>query len=142
MDPSKRLGHRGAQEVKSHPWFAHVNWSSLSKEKAAFVPETDSATDTSYFYQKPVSDREMASDLGASTQSRWSSAAGGGAGGGGAGSVSTRRRSNMADVSVDQLTRYRVRRSSMDGASNPMSPAPSRPESSEEGGGGLGMPGT
>ena len=25
-DPKKRLGAHGAAEVKSHPYFAHINW--------------------------------------------------------------------------------------------------------------------
>lgn len=48
-DPNQRLGARGASEVKAHPFFRDVNWDTLARQKAAFVPASDSAYDTSYF---------------------------------------------------------------------------------------------
>ncbi|CAN8270243.1 unnamed protein product [Cochlearia groenlandica] len=48
-DPHQRLGARGATEVKQHIFFKDINWNTLARQKAAFVPESDSATDTSYF---------------------------------------------------------------------------------------------
>ncbi len=52
----RRLGHRGAGEVKLHPWFKDVDWPNLSISKAAFIPVVDDETDTTYFEQKkPVS---------------------------------------------------------------------------------------
>ena len=50
-DPEQRLGHGGAEEVKAHPFFAGVDWDTLARQKheAAFVPVTESDTDTSYF---------------------------------------------------------------------------------------------
>ncbi|RMZ57739.1 hypothetical protein APUTEX25_001715, partial [Auxenochlorella protothecoides] len=53
LDPRRRLGRRGAGEVKLHPWFAGVDWPSLARRKAAFVPATDCDTDTSYFSSRP-----------------------------------------------------------------------------------------
>eukprot|EP00775_Hariotina_reticulata_P007561 gene7561-7768_t len=41
-DPRKRLGHRGAGEVKLHPWFKGIEWESLARQKAAFVPQENS----------------------------------------------------------------------------------------------------
>lgn len=48
-DPNQRLGARGATEVKQHPYFRDINWDTLARQKAAFVPSSESALDTSYF---------------------------------------------------------------------------------------------
>ncbi|MQL74213.1 hypothetical protein Taro_006547 [Colocasia esculenta] len=48
-DPSQRLGAGGASEVKQHVFFKNINWDTLARQKAAFVPSSDSALDTSYF---------------------------------------------------------------------------------------------
>ncbi|XP_075514456.1 putative serine/threonine protein kinase IREH1 [Primulina tabacum] len=48
-DPDQRLGAGGASEVKQHPFFRDINWDTLARQKAAFVPSSDGATDTSYF---------------------------------------------------------------------------------------------
>ncbi|GAB4850525.1 Probable serine/threonine protein kinase ireh1 [Ancistrocladus abbreviatus] len=48
-DPTQRLGARGASEVKQHPFFRDINWDTLARQKAAFVPASESAFDTSYF---------------------------------------------------------------------------------------------
>uniref|UniRef100_A0A5B7AF07 non-specific serine/threonine protein kinase n=1 Tax=Davidia involucrata TaxID=16924 RepID=A0A5B7AF07_DAVIN len=48
-DPHQRLGARGASEVKQHPFFRDINWDTLARQKAAFVPASESALDTSYF---------------------------------------------------------------------------------------------
>ncbi|XP_021909433.1 probable serine/threonine protein kinase IREH1, partial [Carica papaya] len=48
-DPQLRLGYRGASEVKQHVFFKDINWDTLARQKAAFVPASESALDTSYF---------------------------------------------------------------------------------------------
>ncbi|KAL4574650.1 hypothetical protein LXL04_021486 [Taraxacum kok-saghyz] len=48
-DPNQRLGAGGATEVKQHPYFRDINWDTLARQKAAFVPSSESALDTSYF---------------------------------------------------------------------------------------------
>ena len=49
-DPSKRLGTLGgAYEVRSHPFCSCINWNTLLREKADFVPVLESPDDTSYF---------------------------------------------------------------------------------------------
>ncbi|XXG55471.1 hypothetical protein AAC387_Pa03g3134 [Persea americana] len=48
-DPNQRLGAKGASEVKQHLFFKDINWDTLARQKAAFVPASDSALDTSYF---------------------------------------------------------------------------------------------
>ncbi|KAL9170044.1 hypothetical protein ABFS82_04G118100 [Erythranthe guttata] len=48
-DPDQRLGAVGAKEVKQHPFFRDINWDTLARQKAAFVPASEGAMDTSYF---------------------------------------------------------------------------------------------
>ncbi|XP_051113512.1 probable serine/threonine protein kinase IREH1 isoform X2 [Andrographis paniculata] len=48
-DPNQRLGAGGASEVKQHPFFKDINWDTLARQKAAFVPASEGAMDTSYF---------------------------------------------------------------------------------------------
>ncbi|KAF6166614.1 hypothetical protein GIB67_005476 [Kingdonia uniflora] len=50
--PNQRLGVNGASEVKAHPFFEGVNWNTLALQKAVFVPNPDSAEDTSYFLSR------------------------------------------------------------------------------------------
>lgn len=38
VDLDKRLGARGVQELKMHPFFEGVDWSDLSKMKPTFIP--------------------------------------------------------------------------------------------------------
>ena len=40
VDPTKRLGHKGAWEIKMHPFFNGINWDALENREsdAAFVP--------------------------------------------------------------------------------------------------------
>lgn len=72
-DPHQRLGDRGASEVKQHVFFKNINWDTLARQKAAFVPTSESALDTSYFTSRyswnpsddnayPASDLEDSSD--------------------------------------------------------------------------------
>lgn len=39
----------GAFEVKQHPFFCDLDWSSLIRQKAEFIPHLESEEDTSYF---------------------------------------------------------------------------------------------
>ncbi|KAI4329982.1 hypothetical protein MLD38_028300 [Melastoma candidum] len=72
-DPHQRLGAEGAWEVKEHAFFKDINWDTLARQKAAFVPTSESAFDTTYFTSRipfgsadehiyPVSDIEDSSD--------------------------------------------------------------------------------
>ncbi|KAD4584073.1 hypothetical protein E3N88_21674 [Mikania micrantha] len=74
-DPNQRLGARGSTEVKQHPFFRDINWDTLARQKAAFVPSSESALDTSYFTSRytwnpseehayPGSETEDSSDTG------------------------------------------------------------------------------
>ncbi|KKO97813.1 AGC protein kinase [Trichoderma harzianum] len=56
MDPPQRLGSNreekfasGGEEIRSHPWFAGVNWETLLEDEAQFVPQPENPEDTEYF---------------------------------------------------------------------------------------------
>uniref|UniRef100_A0A8C2CHC3 non-specific serine/threonine protein kinase n=1 Tax=Cyprinus carpio TaxID=7962 RepID=A0A8C2CHC3_CYPCA len=48
-NPLLRLGTGGAFEVKQHSFFCDLDWSSLLRQKAEFIPHLESEEDTSYF---------------------------------------------------------------------------------------------
>ncbi len=50
-EPEKRLGHKGADQVKSHSFFKGINWDDVLKKKlkAPFVPTLNSEEDVRYF---------------------------------------------------------------------------------------------
>ncbi|OCK76181.1 hypothetical protein K432DRAFT_408378 [Lepidopterella palustris CBS 459.81] len=55
-DPTNRLGANmddkfssGGEEIRNHPWFADVNWSSLRDDEASFIPAPENPEDTEYF---------------------------------------------------------------------------------------------
>lgn len=45
----KRLGTRGAHEIKAHAWFKDINWDRLYMKEAAFKPEVKDELDTQNF---------------------------------------------------------------------------------------------
>lgn len=54
QNPRDRLGTGGgggggAADVKAHPFFDGLDWNSLLRQKAGFVPQLDDENDTSYF---------------------------------------------------------------------------------------------
>ena len=51
-NPKKRLGaQKGIEEIKSHPFFAKINFTDIEnkKVKAPFIPEIENDTDVSNF---------------------------------------------------------------------------------------------
>lgn len=60
-----RLGRGGADEIKAHPFFRGVDWSSIRSYSAPFIPKLKSITDTTYF---PTEDLEQVPDTPASKQ--------------------------------------------------------------------------
>uniref|UniRef100_A0A8C9T449 non-specific serine/threonine protein kinase n=1 Tax=Scleropages formosus TaxID=113540 RepID=A0A8C9T449_SCLFO len=48
-NPLVRLGTGGAFEVKQHSFFSDLDWNSLLRQKAEFIPNLESEEDTSYF---------------------------------------------------------------------------------------------
>ncbi|XP_042306872.1 microtubule-associated serine/threonine-protein kinase 4 isoform X6 [Sceloporus undulatus] len=49
QNPLERMGTGGAYEVKQHQFFQHLDWNSLLRQKAEFIPQLESEDDTSYF---------------------------------------------------------------------------------------------
>jgi len=49
LNPDTRLGHNGAEEVFSHPFFGCIDWDHVLDSEGVFVPQTTSQDDTSYF---------------------------------------------------------------------------------------------
>ncbi|OAD69760.1 hypothetical protein PHYBLDRAFT_116085, partial [Phycomyces blakesleeanus NRRL 1555(-)] len=49
LDPRKRLGANGPEEVKQHPFFKDLNWDTLLKESPSFIPNPENVEDTNYF---------------------------------------------------------------------------------------------
>ncbi|KAD5961289.1 hypothetical protein E3N88_12762 [Mikania micrantha] len=52
-NPLQRLGATGAGEVKRHPFFKNINWDTLARQKATFIPSAE-ALDTSYFMSRYI----------------------------------------------------------------------------------------
>ncbi|XP_051128565.1 uncharacterized protein LOC127249673 [Andrographis paniculata] len=57
----KRLGTRGANEIKAHPWFRGTEWDKLYQMKAAFIPEVKDELDTQNFEKFDESDNQVPS---------------------------------------------------------------------------------
>lgn len=48
-DVEHRLGSRGADEIKAHPWFKGIVWDKLYEAEAAYKPEVNGELDTQNF---------------------------------------------------------------------------------------------
>lgn len=46
---TRTLDNGGANEIKSHPWFRGIDWSTIHLQTPPFIPELSSAGDTKYF---------------------------------------------------------------------------------------------
>ncbi|XP_041967712.1 microtubule-associated serine/threonine-protein kinase 3 isoform X7 [Alosa sapidissima] len=62
QSPLERLGTGGAGEVKQHPFFSRLDWNSLLRQKAEFVPQLESEDDTSYFDTRTERYHHLGSD--------------------------------------------------------------------------------
>lgn len=52
-DPSKRLGAKGVEEIKGHPFLAGVSWDTLlSQPMEVFIPNPENRRDTSYHWDR------------------------------------------------------------------------------------------
>ena len=51
-NPNHRLGTRGSKEVKTHPFFRDIQWSSLREDESPFIPQINDELDTQYFNQE------------------------------------------------------------------------------------------
>ncbi|CAL0316850.1 unnamed protein product [Lupinus luteus] len=55
---SHRLGSKGADEIKAHPFFEGVEWNKLYQMEAAFIPEVKNELDTQNFEKFEESDNQ------------------------------------------------------------------------------------
>ncbi|KAM9985256.1 hypothetical protein ACTFIZ_008773 [Dictyostelium cf. discoideum] len=63
VDPLKRLGANGAEEVKSHPFFNGINWGKIySPESLSFKPKIQNAYDSGYFIQRKNEKKPISSE--------------------------------------------------------------------------------
>jgi serine/threonine protein kinase len=46
---NERLGLRGSEEIKSHPFFKGIDWNNIRNTKAPFIPKLKNDYDNSYF---------------------------------------------------------------------------------------------
>ncbi|XP_050206946.1 uncharacterized protein LOC126656416 isoform X2 [Mercurialis annua] len=58
---NQRLGTKGADELKCHPWFKGVEWDKLYHIEAAFLPEVNDELDTQNFEKFEESDNQSQS---------------------------------------------------------------------------------
>ncbi|TPX71930.1 hypothetical protein SpCBS45565_g00911 [Spizellomyces sp. 'palustris'] len=62
-DIESRLGTKGAYEVKRHTFFRDMDWSTVMKEEASFVPNTKGMEDTDYFDDRGILEGGMDMDV-------------------------------------------------------------------------------
>ncbi|XP_059626049.1 uncharacterized protein LOC132269056 isoform X2 [Cornus florida] len=55
---NERLGSRGADEIKAHPWFKGIDWDKIYQMDAAFIPEVNDELDTQNFEKFEESDNQ------------------------------------------------------------------------------------
>ncbi|XP_057959229.1 uncharacterized protein LOC131151823 isoform X2 [Malania oleifera] len=55
----QRLGTKGADEIKAHPWFKGIEWDKLYQMEAAFIPEVNDELDTQNFEKFEEADNQM-----------------------------------------------------------------------------------
>lgn len=55
----QRLGTKGADEIKAHPWFKGIEWDKLYQIEAAFIPEVNDELDTQNFEKFEEADNEV-----------------------------------------------------------------------------------
>ena len=54
VDPRERLGSKGVDDIKNHPYLKDVDWKNVYEEEASFVPNIDNPEDTDYFDSRGV----------------------------------------------------------------------------------------
>ncbi|KAI5649581.1 hypothetical protein M9H77_35586 [Catharanthus roseus] len=55
----QRLGTKGADEIKAHPWFRGIEWDKLYQMRAAFIPEVNDELDTQNFEKFEETDNHV-----------------------------------------------------------------------------------
>ncbi|KAJ3225720.1 Serine/threonine-protein kinase MRCK alpha [Clydaea vesicula] len=55
-----RIGSKGAEEIKDHPFFQAFDWAGIRNTKAPFIPELSGPDDTRYFEDEENESKKMA----------------------------------------------------------------------------------
>lgn len=55
-DPARRLGARGVDEIKNHPFFEEIDWDHIMDEDGPFVPQPTTQDSTDYFDARGLTD--------------------------------------------------------------------------------------
>ncbi|CAN8232171.1 unnamed protein product [Cochlearia groenlandica] len=55
----QRLGTKGADQIKGHPWFRGTEWGNLYQMKAAFIPKVNDELDTQNFEKFEETDKQV-----------------------------------------------------------------------------------
>nr|GEW87429.1 serine/threonine-protein kinase tricorner-like [Tanacetum cinerariifolium] len=56
---NQRLGSKGADEIKAHPWFRGIDWDKIYQMEAAFIPEVNDELDTQNFEKFEESEHQI-----------------------------------------------------------------------------------
>ena len=48
-DPNDRLGARGVEDIKHHPFFKDINWESIRQSQVPYIPDITGEADTRHF---------------------------------------------------------------------------------------------
>jgi len=69
-DPTHRLGSNadekftsGGDEIRSHPWFADIDWPNLTESEATFIPAPANPEDTEYFDTRGAVSQDFAAEF-------------------------------------------------------------------------------
>ena len=62
-DPRRRLGAKGVDEIKTHPWFKDIDFDNLEKIPAPYHPPVANCFDTSNFAMRGCLSREVDADI-------------------------------------------------------------------------------
>ena len=70
LNPRERLGanndetyENGGEEIRSHPWFADIDWNSINEAEASFIPNPQDIEDTEYFDSRGASAETFAAEF-------------------------------------------------------------------------------
>ncbi|KAI9653110.1 MAG: rim15, signal transduction response regulator [Alyxoria varia] len=70
LDPGSRLGSNagdkfatGGEEIRNHPWFADIDWDTINKTEASFVPAPENPEDTEYFDPRGATTQDFSAEF-------------------------------------------------------------------------------
>ena len=70
LDPGSRLGSNagdsfanGGEEIRNHSWFADIDWETINKTEASFVPAPENPEDTEYFDPRGATSQDFSAEF-------------------------------------------------------------------------------